>query len=130
MYLYILYILGAKEKPKGMTFQSFPKSVTVQDKESVEIECEIHGKPTNGKNTYNIHTYQKLYNITLMMFKQFEERVFKNMSYLTSFYLAGDLVNHKSNKIPSNGMLFLYIKCIFFRYIIIKHYIYSFLMLC
>jgi len=52
MYLYILCILGAKEKPKGMTFQSFPKSVTVQDKESVEIECEILGKPTNGKSTF------------------------------------------------------------------------------
>lgn len=25
------------------------------------------------------------------------------MSHLTSFHLAGDLVNHKRNKIPSNG---------------------------
>jgi hypothetical protein len=49
----MLYILG-------MTFQSFPKSVTVQDKESVEIECEILGKPTSGKRSYN--TY-KFYNI-------------------------------------------------------------------
>jgi len=56
----MLYILGAKEKPKGMTFQSFPKSVTVQDKESVEIECEILGKPTSGKRSYD--TY-KFYNI-------------------------------------------------------------------
>lgn len=44
-----LYCLGANEKPKGVTFQTFPKSVTAQEKESVEIECEILGKPTNGK---------------------------------------------------------------------------------
>jgi len=50
--IYLNIILGAKEKPKGMTFQSFPKSVTVQDKESVEIECEILGKPTNGKRRH------------------------------------------------------------------------------
>lgn len=41
--------LGANEKPKDVTFQKFPKSVTVQDKESVEIECEILGNPTNGE---------------------------------------------------------------------------------
>lgn len=97
-----------------MTFQSFPKSVTVQDKESVEIECEILGKPTNGKSIYNIHTYQKLYNIILMIFRRFKERVFKNMSHLIIFHLAGDLVNHKRNKISSNGILFLYMECIFF----------------
>jgi len=32
-----------------MTFKTFPKSVTVQEKGSVEIECEILGKPTSGK---------------------------------------------------------------------------------
>lgn len=40
---------GANEKPRDITFQTFPKSVTVQEKESVEIECEILGKPTSGK---------------------------------------------------------------------------------
>lgn len=44
-----LYCTGAKEKPKDVTFRTFPKSVTVQEKESVEIECEILGKPTSGK---------------------------------------------------------------------------------
>lgn len=40
---------GANEKARDITFQTFPKSVTVQEKESVEIECEILGKPTSGK---------------------------------------------------------------------------------
>lgn len=43
---------GANEKPKDVTFQTFPKSVTVQEKESVEIECEILGKPKNGECHY------------------------------------------------------------------------------
>lgn len=113
-----------------MTFQSFPKSVTIQDKESVEIECEILGKPTNGKSTYNIQTYQKLFNISLMIFRRFEEKVFKNMSHLTSFHLAGDLVNHKRNQIPNNEIFFFYMECIFFGYIIVEHYTYLFPVLC
>lgn len=40
---------GSNEKPKAMTFNTFPKSVTVQEKESVEIECEIVGNPKTGK---------------------------------------------------------------------------------
>jgi len=53
IFIFFIYILGAKEKPKSMTFQSFPKSVTVQEKESVEIECEILGKPKNGKRLHD-----------------------------------------------------------------------------
>jgi len=42
-----IVVLGANEKPKDVMFRTFPKSVTVQEKESVEIECEILGKPTS-----------------------------------------------------------------------------------
>jgi len=46
---------GANEKPKNLVFKSFPKSVTVPEKESVEIECEILGKPSTGKiMTYRV----------------------------------------------------------------------------
>jgi len=55
MIFFIFFYLctGANEKPKNLTFKSFPKSVTVQEKESVEIECEILGKPSSGKYVYN-----------------------------------------------------------------------------
>lgn len=71
-----------------MTFQSFPKSVTIQDKESVEIECEILGKPTNGKLIIlHMFTCPKLYNITIAVSNCFVKEVPENKSHLTSFHI-------------------------------------------
>lgn len=50
--------LGANEKPKDVAFKTFPKSVTVHEKESVQVECEISGNPTDGKRLETIYFHR------------------------------------------------------------------------
>jgi len=102
MYSY-LYFLDAKEKPKGMTFQSFPKSVTVQDKESVEIECEILGKPTNGKSWH--YYMSNMYNITFVLSDHFVKKV---RLHLTSFHM--DVVWFTLNEITFIAVIELHVR--------------------
>lgn len=61
------FFTAANEKPKGLNFQTFPKSVTVQEKESVEVECEILGKPTKvtwSKDNVPIGEDSSVYQLT------------------------------------------------------------------